>query len=99
MGNTPSFDDSSDQLSHIPTDCFLSYFYSFFKGFTPFVLFRMLTGRIMPAFQASFMGITPGYAGKYHGLIWGTARFFMGNATGLNSCFITVDNTLISLVG
>ncbi len=34
----------------------------------------------MPAFQASFMGITPGYAGKYHGLIWGIARVFMGNA-------------------
>ena len=94
---------------NIPTDCFLSYFYSFF----PFVLFRMLTGRIMPAFQASFLGITPGYAGKYHGLIWGTVRVFMGmprvsmgktrvtmgNSTGLNSCFIAVDNTLISLVG
>ena len=35
----------------------------------------------MSAFQASFMGITQGYAGKYHGLIWVTARIFMGNAT------------------
>ncbi len=35
----------------------------------------------MPVFQSSFMGITLGYAGKYHGLIWGTALFFMGNAT------------------
>lgn len=37
--------------------------------------------RVMSAFQASFMGITQGYAGKYHGLIWVTARIFMGNAT------------------
>lgn len=53
----------------------------------------------MSAFQASFMGITQGYAGKYHGLIWETPRIAMGNAPGLNSCFMTVDNTLISLVG
>lgn len=32
----------------------------------------------MPAFQAYFMGIILGYAGKYHGLIWGTVRVFMG---------------------
>ncbi|EFO3483424.1 hypothetical protein DOP95_25750 [Escherichia coli] len=52
-----------------------------FKSFLLFVHFRMPRDRVMSAFQASFMGITQGYAGKYHGLIWVTARIFMGNAT------------------
>ncbi|MBN6378673.1 hypothetical protein JZM21_29890, partial [Escherichia coli] len=45
------------------------------------------------------MGNSPNFYGKCHELVWETPRIAMGNALGLNSCFMTVDNTLISLVG
>ena len=45
------------------------------------------------------MGNSPNFYGKCHELVWEKPRIAMGNAPGLNACFMTVDNTLISLVG